>query len=414
MHRPMNAQTFDRYLQQSHHNAKHSGDQDLICSSSQNQSFPLKLYCMLEDSAANGTEWIVSWLPGGRAFKVHQRDEFMDQICPLYFNQSKFKSFQRQLLLYGFEKKISLDLHLKGSYSHQHFLRGDKDMTSTIRRRPRDSKRQSGPISDYLKQKQTQTQTSQSGSAKAPESSHEADGSESTAPSGPHAKKTRFERLMERRLKSSMFSSTAYKKAMQGFCSSDLNSANLPIAPISNALAPSHAASFSSRPPTFDGRNHSFVNQDPVWHDADHASIATRSTDIVGDQNDDGGNSRGLSSSPCHSPPSLSPQLPSQMPPYSCNEANMNLATISAHLPSQSLNTPPATDTCYSGDWLSKFERVFDATPNPSSGLDMLSPIPLSDVSASQCTKVPDAQLSSSQPLDKTCFDDTLFNNTSR
>eukprot|EP00538_Stauroneis_constricta_P006352 CAMPEP_0119572366 /NCGR_PEP_ID=MMETSP1352-20130426/44577_1 /TAXON_ID=265584 /ORGANISM="Stauroneis constricta, Strain CCMP1120" /LENGTH=709 /DNA_ID=CAMNT_0007622051 /DNA_START=3736 /DNA_END=5865 /DNA_ORIENTATION=- len=121
---------------------EHNADRELVCTSTQSQSFPMKLYCMLNDSATNRTEWIVSWLPNGRSFKIHRRDEFMDQICPLYFNQSKYKSFQRQTLLYGFEKKISLDLYEKNSYSHPLFIRGNEDSVSFIRRVPNGTKQQ--------------------------------------------------------------------------------------------------------------------------------------------------------------------------------------------------------------------------------------------------------------------------------
>jgi hypothetical protein len=65
--------------------------------------FPSKLHRMLDDCEQNGNERIVSWLPSGRAFRVFKRDEFLKTICPKYFQQTKFKSFQRQLNLYGFE-----------------------------------------------------------------------------------------------------------------------------------------------------------------------------------------------------------------------------------------------------------------------------------------------------------------------
>jgi hypothetical protein len=60
--------------------------------------FVWKLYEMLEDIERTSREDIVSWVDGGRAFKVHKMDEFLNDIIPQYFKQSKYKSFQRQLV----------------------------------------------------------------------------------------------------------------------------------------------------------------------------------------------------------------------------------------------------------------------------------------------------------------------------
>ena len=39
--------------------------------------FPFRLYNMLEQAHTEGYEAVVSWLPNGRAFRVHKRQEFM-------------------------------------------------------------------------------------------------------------------------------------------------------------------------------------------------------------------------------------------------------------------------------------------------------------------------------------------------
>ena len=57
---------------------------------------------MLNDAENEKFQDVVSWLPGGRAFKVHQTDNFVATIMPRYFNQTKYKSFGRQLHIYGF------------------------------------------------------------------------------------------------------------------------------------------------------------------------------------------------------------------------------------------------------------------------------------------------------------------------
>jgi hypothetical protein len=64
--------------------------------------FPYILYTLLEDTERDGYDAIVCWRPCGKAFKVIKRDEFMNQVLPRYFKQTKYKSFVRQLNLWGF------------------------------------------------------------------------------------------------------------------------------------------------------------------------------------------------------------------------------------------------------------------------------------------------------------------------
>jgi hypothetical protein len=72
-------------------------------------TFPFKLYEMLQDVDKGGVHHsstrmplVVSWRHHGNAFTVHEPEIFVKKIMPHYFNQSKYKSFQRQLNLYGF------------------------------------------------------------------------------------------------------------------------------------------------------------------------------------------------------------------------------------------------------------------------------------------------------------------------
>ena len=68
--------------------------------------FPWKLHEMLDDAALK-FDTIVSWIPGQNGFRVHDVNSFVKNIMPLYFNQSKYKSFQRQLNMWGFERILS-------------------------------------------------------------------------------------------------------------------------------------------------------------------------------------------------------------------------------------------------------------------------------------------------------------------
>ena len=67
--------------------------------------FPIKVYAMLE-LADNIFEFAqaVTWLPHGRAFKIHDKVKFMNKVVPVFFNQTKIRSFNRQLYMWGFRR----------------------------------------------------------------------------------------------------------------------------------------------------------------------------------------------------------------------------------------------------------------------------------------------------------------------
>ena len=84
---------------------------------------------MLEEMAADGHAGIVSWQPHGKAFRVHRPDAFASIIMPRYFKkQTKYKSFQRQLNLYGFHR-IGKGKKDEGAYFHSRFIRNQKSMS---------------------------------------------------------------------------------------------------------------------------------------------------------------------------------------------------------------------------------------------------------------------------------------------
>jgi hypothetical protein len=98
--------------------------------------FAWKLYEMLEGVEQSGDGHIVSWVESGKAFRVHDLSSFVQRIVPIYFNQSKYKSFQRQLNLYGFSR-ISRGEN-NGAYFHANFQRGKK--ADCLSFRPKTSK----------------------------------------------------------------------------------------------------------------------------------------------------------------------------------------------------------------------------------------------------------------------------------
>jgi HSF-type DNA-binding len=58
-------------------------------------TFPIKLHSMLTDSERLGFDDVVCWLDN-QAFRVIDPHRFSIEILPVYFNQTKYKSFQRQ------------------------------------------------------------------------------------------------------------------------------------------------------------------------------------------------------------------------------------------------------------------------------------------------------------------------------
>ena len=97
-----------------------------------NLQFPWKLHRLLEEAELTGDSKIVSWLPGNKAFKVHNRQEFAARIMPAYFSSAKYKTFQRSLNLWGFES-VSKG-HDKGACFHKFFVRGHPNLCENMRR----------------------------------------------------------------------------------------------------------------------------------------------------------------------------------------------------------------------------------------------------------------------------------------
>eukprot|EP00986_Skeletonema_menzelii_P019625 scaffold28736_cov137-Skeletonema_menzelii.AAC.1 len=94
--------------------------------------FPTKVYAMLElaDSIFQFRQ-AVSWLPHGRAFEIHNKFKFMNDVVPVFFNQTKIRSFNRQLHLWGFRRIGRANEQV---WYHDNFLRGKpEDMKLMIR-----------------------------------------------------------------------------------------------------------------------------------------------------------------------------------------------------------------------------------------------------------------------------------------
>lgn len=84
--------------------------------------FPVKLFSILQSVTEDKMNHIVSWQPHGRCFMMHRPQDFVKVALPHYFQLAKLRSFQRQLHLWGFQRKAGgCD---QGAYWHPCFLRG--------------------------------------------------------------------------------------------------------------------------------------------------------------------------------------------------------------------------------------------------------------------------------------------------
>ena len=92
--------------------------------------FPVTLFKILEGSDAGGYSHIISWLPHGHAFKIHDDKMFEKYVLKKHF-KSTFESFKRQLYIYGF-KKIGRRFTDPGAYYHDEFIKGQQDLCSNI------------------------------------------------------------------------------------------------------------------------------------------------------------------------------------------------------------------------------------------------------------------------------------------
>jgi hypothetical protein len=90
------------------------------------QAFPGRLHAMLDMASQKNFEDIVSWQPCGKAFKVHDTKRFAESIMPTYFNQTKYKSFLRQVNIYGFHRLIRGAEN--GAYTHNCLVRGEPEI----------------------------------------------------------------------------------------------------------------------------------------------------------------------------------------------------------------------------------------------------------------------------------------------
>jgi len=94
--------------------------------------FPWKLHRILDDAHKEGFNDIISWVPSNNGFKVHNAKVFDEYVMPKYFDKTKYKSFQRQLNMWGFDRVGNGTF--KGAYLHQFFIRGKPELCDSMQR----------------------------------------------------------------------------------------------------------------------------------------------------------------------------------------------------------------------------------------------------------------------------------------
>jgi hypothetical protein len=97
------------------------------------EPFPGKLYRLLAEAERDGNDNIISFTLDGRAFKIHRRERFIQEVSPTYFRQAKITAFVRQLNFYGFEKV--LEGPNRGGFEHPYFRRGYPELLAKIERK---------------------------------------------------------------------------------------------------------------------------------------------------------------------------------------------------------------------------------------------------------------------------------------
>lgn len=90
--------------------------------------FPYKLHELLGEMQANAhLSSIISWMPSGNAFKIHQPELFEVVLLQKYFpRQTQINSFKRQLLYYGFDNLGD------GIFAHPCFLKDKRHLCGQI------------------------------------------------------------------------------------------------------------------------------------------------------------------------------------------------------------------------------------------------------------------------------------------
>lgn len=108
------------------------------CNQQNSTTFPFKLYEMLQHAQDSEFSSSISWLPNGSAFIIHDADVLMRNLAPMFFQQTKFRSFVSVLLRIlpycpgDSHTRIAVYYH---SFTHPHELSLHLSITAHLFRR---------------------------------------------------------------------------------------------------------------------------------------------------------------------------------------------------------------------------------------------------------------------------------------
>lgn len=94
--------------------------------------FSTKLYTMLQGVEEDGHASIITWNADGKSFKMQDLKKFVKDILPNYFPKTPYRSFLRQLILYGFV--CVRHGPFEGSYMHPFFVRDNAENLNKIQK----------------------------------------------------------------------------------------------------------------------------------------------------------------------------------------------------------------------------------------------------------------------------------------
>lgn len=86
----------------------------------QHQTFPYKLYEMLEYACDSEFSSSLSWSADGNCFIIHDKEVMMDDLAPMFFKQTKFRSFVSVVGTIFFFSTHGFDLALRANLEVLH------------------------------------------------------------------------------------------------------------------------------------------------------------------------------------------------------------------------------------------------------------------------------------------------------
>ena len=112
-------------------NAKSTATTTRKNTSGSETQFPGKLHHLMFYVESMNLEHIICWVNEGRAFLVRDSKK-LTELLPVFFSQTKYRSFRRQLNMWHFERLV--EGPFKGAFQHPYFLRDNKTLCRKMSR----------------------------------------------------------------------------------------------------------------------------------------------------------------------------------------------------------------------------------------------------------------------------------------